>query len=1027
MRIMRLGTGVVFWFFYAIMCAHAEQLPITTYTAADGLAQNLVLKIVSDSHGYLWFCTAEGLSRFDGYSFTNYTTDNGLPHRSVRHLLETRDGNYWIATGDGLVRFNPNALTSRERAPMFSTYRADDTGARNIMILYEDRSGTIWCGTQNGLYKLHQHNGRVEFEYVRLGPTANGQNLVEAVLEDRAGSLWVGTRGNGLYRRASDGTLQHYSTRDGLPVPRINDLLQDRQGRIWVATSLGLCLLAQNQGDATRVAIHVYQKGRGGFQYNWVQALFESSDGRLWAALAGGLTEILPSTDAVRQTFKTYDAKHGLSHLDLTSLAEDNAGNLWMGATSGAMKYARGGLVTFANVGADGIFESLDGDVCLIRVLPERIELATPRNKSGELSVIRPRFPATVRYFGFGWNQIGLQDRQGDVWLATGEGLARFQAIKHLTQLAKATPTHFYTTQSGLKANLVWRLFEDKRGDIWIGTASNRIGVTRWDRATSTFHHYTENDGLPQEGWVQAIAEDRQGYIWLGVANTLLRYRNGRFQTVTTIDASRGGINTIHLDLLGRLWIGMDTGGLLRTDNGDAEVPVFRSYSHASGLSSNQILALTSDQHSNVYVFTGRGLDYLNATTGTVTHFTTAEGLVVGAPKAAFRDKHGLLWFVTDRGISTFSPPTNPTAQPHVPILISRLFLGGKQHALSELGQSEVPEIRLGPGESQVQIDFVGLNFIIGQKLKYQYKLEGIDRDWSAPSEQRSVNYARLAPGTYRFLVRALRSDGATSGSPASVSFVILPPVWQRWWFVTVISVAVILLAYALYRYRVTRLLEIERIRTRIASDLHDDIGANLSLIAMVSEVANRQTQSELSQLSAWLTLISNTSRETVDSMSDIVWAINPAKDRVSDLIHRMRRVTADILGPRNIEFSFRAPEQTDHQHLTADTRREVFMIFKEALNNVARHAACTNVHITFAIDDRHLQLMIEDNGKGFDPTATSTGNGVASMRRRSARLRADLAIISTPEAGTSVQLKLPLHASKWMSWRGALLKRSPR
>jgi ligand-binding sensor domain-containing protein/signal transduction histidine kinase len=1027
MRVMRLGTGVVICFLYAITCARAEQLPITTYTAADGLAQNLVLKIIRDSHGYLWFCTAEGLSRFDGYSFTNYSTDNGLPHRSVRHLLETRDGNYWIATGDGLVRFIPNALSSPQHERMFSTYRADDTAARNVMILYEDRSGTIWCGTHNGLYRLHPQNDRVEFEYVRLGPTERGQNLVEAILEDREGSLWVGTRGNGLYRRAPGGALQHYSTSDGLPVPRINDLLQDRQGRIWVATSLGLCVLTQHQGNTTRVSIRVYQKGVRGLEYNWVQALYESSDGRLWAALAGGLTEILPATDAAQQRFKTYDARQGLSHLDLTSLAEDNAGNLWIGATSGAMKFARSGLFTYKNVGADGIFESKDGDVCLIRVLPETIELAIATNKRGELSFIRPRFPPTVRYFGFGWNQIGLQDRQGDVWLATGEGLARFQGIRHLKQLAKATPTHFYTTQNGLKANLVWRLFEDRRGDIWIGTASNRIGVTRWERATSTFHHYTQNDGLPSEGWVQAIGEDAQGDIWLGVANTLLRYRNGGFQPVTTIDGPRGGINAIHLDLLGRLWIGMDTGGLLRTDNADAEVPVFKRYANTSGLSSNQVLALTSDQHGDVYVFTGRGLDYLNATTGTVTHFTMAEGLAGGAPKAALRDKHGLLWFATDRGISTFNPQAYPAPQPHVPVLISRLFLGGDQYAISELGQSEVPEIQLGPGESQVQIDFVGLNFIIGQKLKYQYKLEGIDRDWSAPSEQRSVNYARLSPGRYRFLVRALRSDGTTSASPASVSFVILPPVWQRWWFVTAVSVAVMLLAYALYRYRVTRLLEIERIRTRIATDLHDDIGSNLSLIAMVSEVANRQTRSERSQLSAWLTLISNTSRETVDSMSDIVWAINPAKDRVSDLIQRMRRLAADILGPRHVEFSFKAPEQKDEQHLGADTRREVFMIFKEALNNVARHSACTNVAITIAIDDRHLQLVIEDNGKGFDLTAPPTGNGVVSMRRRAARLKADLAIISTSETGTVVQLKLPLHGSKWPTWRPALLKRLPR
>jgi signal transduction histidine kinase len=349
-----------------------------------------------------------------------------------------------------------------------------------------------------------------------------------------------------------------------------------------------------------------------------------------------------------------------------------------------------------------------------------------------------------------------------------------------------------------------------------------------------------------------------------------------------------------------------------------------------------------------------------------------------------------------------------------LPILISGLRVGGDAKPLSELGESEVPEIRLSPNENQVQINYVGLNFGIGEKLRYQYKLENVDQDWSIPTDQRSVNFARLAPGSYRFAVRAVGSDGSTSEFPAYVSFVILPPFWQRWWFVLAVSITVGLIVYAAYRYRLARMLEIERVRMRIATDLHDDIGSNLSLIAMVSEVANRGMRSKDSEMSGWLRLIANTSRETVDSMSDIVWAINPAKDRLFDLTQRMRRLADDILSAQNIKLEFTAPDKQAEKYLGADTRREVFMIFKEALNNAARHSKCTKVEVELLAKDGYLQFNLKDNGSGFDVPSASQGNGLSSIRKRAQNLDADLSITSEIGEGTVIALRIPIEVAPW-------------
>jgi ligand-binding sensor domain-containing protein/two-component sensor histidine kinase len=1004
--------------FPSILCG--QQLPIKTYTAADGLAQNLVLKIVRDSSGYLWFCTAEGLSRFDGYSFKNYTQEHGLPHRSVRDLLETRGAVYWMATGDGLVRFDPAARkSSQSSASIFTVYHPGQNSLnRSIRRIYEDREGIVWLGTDGGVYRLVQDVNEIKIVSVEMGmPEAC---LIQDIQQDNQGSLWFGTRTHGLYRRLPNGTVEHYGMKNGLPDERANALLQDKQGRFWVGMSSGLCLLKENVKANEQIVSRVYKKASFGIESEWVETLFETSDGRLWVGLSGGLSESLPHHDATEQKFQSYATAQGLQYLDLTSLMEDASGNLWIGATGGAMKLARNGFITYSEIHGikpfrvQDIVETPTGEICIIAGAHSHPLFILTQTEKG-FSIVHPNFPKSIRYFGWGWNQTALVDRNGEWWIATGNGVCRFPKVERVAQLAFTPPKGVYTKKSGLLSDFAWRIFEDSRGDVWLAAVEpNSVGITRWERSTETFQRYTSANGLPPAGWAAAFAEDKAGNVWIGIGGTLVRYAQGRFKSFTVTDGlSASGINALHVDASNQLWIASDTVGLIRVDTLDADHLKFANYTTADGLSSNQVWASISDQEGIVYAFTGRGLDQLDFSTRKVRHYTSADGLVGGAPKTALRDSHGTLWFGSDLGLSRLIPQVD-LPKPALPIWISGLRVGGDPKPLSELGESEVPEIRLSPNENQIQIDYVGLNFGVGEELKYQFKLEGADKDWNIPTLQRSVNFARLSPGSYRFAVRAVGSDGSTSEVPAYVAFVILPPFWQRWWFVLTVSMTVAFIAYAAYRYRLARVLEIERVRMRIATDLHDDIGSNLSLIAMVSEVANRGMPSKDSEVSGWLKLIANTSRETVDSMSDIVWAINPSKDRLFDLTQRMRRLADDILSAQNIKLKFTAPDRQAEKYLAADTRREVFMIFKEALNNAVRHSRCTTVEVELFAKDGYLQFNLKDDGTGFDVGKASQGNGLASIRKRAQHLRADLSISSEIGGGTLISLRIVIEAAPW-------------
>ena len=273
----------------------------------------------------------------------------------------------------------------------------------------------------------------------------------------------------------------------------------------------------------------------------------------------------------------------------------------------------------------------------------------------------------------------------------------------------------------------------------------------------------------------------------------------------------------------------------------------------------------------------------------------------------------------------------------------------------------------------------------------------------------RTVNYASLRSGNYRFLVRAVNADGVMSPTPATVAFSILPHIWQRWWFLTLAVLFACAVGYQIYRYRVARLLGLERVRTRIATDLHDDIGSNLSVVAGLSEVLRQQIGGVDLHISEQLSVIAKVSQRSVDAMSDIVWAVNPQKDHLRDLVQRMRRFASDAFSARNIQLVFESPDPDQNIRLGAETRRQVFLIFKESVNNAARHSGCDQARVKLTVTNGTLAFSVGDNGSGFDPDSVEAGEGLFSMRQRAKKIGSELVITSSAGTGTTVLLKAPL------------------
>src|ERR1035437_7652809 len=436
------------WFasgLYALCVLHSTGLPIRTYTTADGLARDHILCIAQDSHGFLWFCTAEGLSRFDGYRFTNYTTAQGLPDNEIEDFLETRAGVYWVATAGGLCRFEPAgaapsrvhcyAMTGAGGLPaQLRPYedRAGAVGRRGPgglpapLMLYEDRAGAVWAGGAGGVFRLDPKD--TSFRQVEMPRSSDA--TVTAILIDRRAVLWIGLS-HGSYRRDPDGSARTYTRADGLPADYIMALTEDRAGRAWVGTRGGVARVdaaAQPGGAHGGLGgLRVYGI-KDGLPSLRVESLLEMSDGTVWVGTSLGIAEYTPATRDGGREFRSYTLAQGLSARSVGALAEDRDGNLWIGTFgSGAMKVAHSGFVTYAE--ADGLpyavslMETPQGEFCAIARGETGITIA--RFDGRRFETVRPAWPKDLTYFGWGRGQIAVHDDWGEWWIATGQGLCR--------------------------------------------------------------------------------------------------------------------------------------------------------------------------------------------------------------------------------------------------------------------------------------------------------------------------------------------------------------------------------------------------------------------------------------------------------------------------------------------------------------------------------------------------------------------------------------------------------------------------
>ena len=964
---------------------------------AEGLPSGNVPCLIQDRTGFLWFGTFYGIARYDGYTLVPYRHRSGdstsITNAMVEALCDDSEGNLWVGHARGLDKLN--RATNTFTHYVLNSQQPLSDWSNHVLALHEDRKGVLWIGTGGGLYTFDRVTE--SFTWLRhdsTDPHSLGHNAVSSIYEDRSGSLWI-TTGGGLDRFDREtNTFVHYwhlpNNQYGVPLTSIYWVLsiyEDKSGSLWLGTGGGIVKFDRQAGEFTQY--HHDSKNPASLANNTVLSICEDQSRLLWISTKAGLDVFDKKTKRFSHYVHDEQDPGSLSSNDVGKIILERSGTLWIST------YGGGGVNKFD---------------------PSKPYLRRYTHEMGNLPVTDI--------------QNLVEDKRGILWAATGEGLVRFDPN---TETFERHPPY----------GNVDPIIEDGAGNLWISTFP--AGLYKRDQR-GRLTRYRGSAGREIGDYVSSMWNGRDGGIWLGTSSGNFFLLHPASGELTFIRQYPTWIEVIYEDRSGLVWIGTRETGLLCYDPSRKSFNQFTSEPRdPSSLSSNNINHLCEDNAGVLWIVAGRALNKYNRQTRTFTRLTEQDGFPADV-FYVFADENGNLWMDTPKGNVKYDQHSNRfktfgdvagwafkmrngemyfvrkdrITRVHPDSLHENTY--APQIAITSFRKFETPspfgkEIRLAYTENFISFEFAALSYVNPKENQYAYRMEGLDKDWVYSGARRYAGYPHLEPGEYVFRVKGSNNDGVWNEEGASIAVIITPPWWKTTWFTVLLWVTVTGSVGGTVRYVEMRKLKrrieqlerehaLERERTRISQDMHDEVGSSLSEIAILSELAKKKP----GEANIHVQEISERAAEVIDSVSEIVWAMNPKNDTLDNLVAHMRRHAVKYLTLARISCKFVAPDAVPSSPLTAEVRRNLFLVVKEALHNVVKHSRATEVSITVKCEEAGVEILIADNGRGFAvDERLGAGNGLNNMNKRIADISGKLSVKSEPGCGTSISLALKL------------------
>lgn len=995
--LFKLSICITFMILPAV--AQRQNVYFDHLTIEEGLSQSSVHVVIQDRYGFMWFGTAGGLNRYDGYTIERYTHNlldtTTIANDWITQLHEDVSGRIWIGTAGGLSVYHPPVNR-------FSSVALNDQGALGTSItdLLTDTSGRVWAATRQGLFRYDPDAGTSKL--VMSAP-------VTALGYESPGTFWVGTADSLILVSSVDGSRAGFAIR--LPV---TSLRRDHAGHLWIGSDDGLMRLDRSRSRLEPMTILRKHLGKNPRIFK----LYEDRGGWMWLGTAAdGLLKLDPKREKVIAYAYDHLDPGSLGRGEVQAIFEDRTGILWVGTSLGGIS---------------------------------------------KLSKTRGRFKLARHEEGEGVLEHNIwsitEDRDGNLWFATESGLCF---------LDRGANRYHHVTVEGMPRRLLY-LHEDPTGHLWIGGTDELI---RMDRKTSAVRFYRHRDEdstslskgdvravftednvlwvgtssgldrldlttetfsrpLPVRGSVQCLSSDPNGNLWVGTMSGLYRidpYRQGvtTFERTTETEGalSHPFVLSIYPEPGGDVWIGTYGGGLNRFD---AKTQTFESFSYLEGVGESIVYGILPGNDRHLWLSTNRGLVRFDPVSRASRTYDVSDGLSSNEfnQGAYCRTRAGELFFGNINGTVSFFPDEIRDNQYVPPVLVTAFK---KFDRVIRFPQPvwEMTDLQLSYNENFFSFEFTALDFNNPSKNRYAYRLEGFDHSWIYCGTRRYASYTNLSPGQYVFRVIASNDDLVWNDRGFAIRVTIVPPFWRTWWFYAIVVLVVILTAVGFHEYRVrqeikqtlaiqkARIQESERVRKKAADDFHDEFGHKLTKITLLCEVMKNDLRDPRPEAVDVLNKIINTSKTLSIGMRDFLWTMNPEKDSLYETAVRLKDFGDDLFDRSGVAFTVDGlTPKMESVKLTMEWRRNLTLIFKEAMNNILKHARSRNVHLEFGVGETHVDIRLSDDGIGFSSANGSAGQGLFSMRNRAQKLNAELSIRSSDQIGTVVHFRGPLHVN---------------
>lgn len=977
---------------HQFLCTINSSTPLKKYVHRVWNPKNgiplYISAITQTRDGYLWFGTATGLIRYDGVKFTSFNkqTSDKLKNIEVRALLEDRQGNLWIGyMGGGVVQMRKGEFTS------FTT--KDGLISNSVFSLYEDWEGKIWIGTQNGISCLMNR------KLVSYSLSKSLLKEVATICQDSEGSLLIhlssGVKESQIYQ-FQKGELRPY---DFSRVFKKIGILSSTQiinygfdnGLFWIYTPHHLFCSKDR-----KTIITVLPKVKVPFKNISCFAL--GQDNSCWIGLGsnddGGIFRLKDNC------WESFTKRDGLTSNLVISIFQDREKNLWIGTEDGGLNSLREGeFISYlkqdglASENIHTIYEDQQeklwiGGVDYLGFL-----------KEGKF--IQQKFQAENKNV----RTICL-DHLGNIWYGSGYGL---------TRLRNGQETSF-TTKDGLPGNLVVVLHEDRAGNLWIGTYTNGLSCYR----NGKFYNYTTKDGLCSNS-IRVIKDDTDGNVWIGSRNNggLNCFKDGKF--ISSYQVSDGLVNenvmSLHMDKAKSLWIGT-VDGINRFENGK-----FTSYTTKNGLAQDNISCILEDDYRNMWMGSEQGIfrvskqelnDFAEGKISRVTSISygSENGLSdttvsTGNQPNGWKTHDGRLWFATMKGIISVDPARLKTGNAP-PVVIEKMLVDNQAVDLNH-------EIRLEAGKEKFEFHYTAPSFVIPQKVRFNYRLEGFDKSWQEAGTRRVAYYTNIYPGRYRFQVIACNQNGVWNEQGASISFYLPPFFYQTIWFYLLCLFAVAVISWVIYRSHVKRIKTefslVMKERSRIAREIHDTLAQGFVGIGMQIEAAIKKSIDSPVKSMEHLYLAQKLTQNCLDESYCSLWNLRVENYDYQDVVFILTENLKELTKGTLIEISVIV--EGKNKVIEESIQRNILRIGREAIMNAIRHANPNKIEVKVQFDDYFISLRIKDDGCGFFIGEVVLSDkryfGLKSMRERAESLGGELVIESKLGEGTEVFARLPL------------------